>query len=205
MTQANAAQAIGVARTPLVAIEQGQRRVRFDELQALSSLYGLSINALLRKEAVHVDLAPRFRKLTAGESSASEVASRLMADLAKAEVELENLLGVQRTAHYPPECPLLPGDVRTQAEQDALELRQWLGLRARSRGDSGHREPKAIGICAARFPGLIAASTMDILRQDTVVDALGSDRIQGAALSVLRTARLRVPDQHSEWVENLFR
>lgn len=129
VTQASAAQAIGVARTTLVAIEQGQRRVRLDELQALASLYGLSINALLRKEAVHVDLAPRFRKLTAGESSASEAASRLMADLAKAEVELENLLGVQRTAHYPPERPLLPGDVRTQAEQDALELRQWLGLR----------------------------------------------------------------------------
>jgi Zn-dependent peptidase ImmA (M78 family) len=51
-----------------------------------------------------------------------------MADLAKAEVELENLLGFKRLQNYPPERPILRGDVRAQAEQDALELRQRLGL-----------------------------------------------------------------------------
>src|ERR1700726_5148588 len=51
-----------------------------------------------------------------------------MANLAKAEVELENLLGVKRTQNYPPERPVLRGDVRAQAEQDAMELRQRLGL-----------------------------------------------------------------------------
>ena len=48
--------------------------------------------------------------------------------LVRAEVELENLLGVQRTRNYPAERPLLPGDVRIQAESDALELRQRIGL-----------------------------------------------------------------------------
>jgi Zn-dependent peptidase ImmA (M78 family) len=52
----------------------------------------------------------------------------LLAELAKAEAELENLLGVRRVRNYPPERPLLPGDVRAQAEQDAMELRQRLGL-----------------------------------------------------------------------------
>jgi Zn-dependent peptidase ImmA (M78 family) len=56
------------------------------------------------------------------------MASDVMASLAKAEVELENLLGVRRTRNYPPERPLLRGDVRAQAEQDAAELRQRLGL-----------------------------------------------------------------------------
>ena len=51
-----------------------------------------------------------------------------MANLAKAEVELENLLGVKRARNYPPERPILRGDVRAQAEQDATELRQRLGL-----------------------------------------------------------------------------
>lgn len=51
-----------------------------------------------------------------------------MSDLAKAEVELENLLGVKRVYNYPPERPILRGDVRAQAEQDAIELRQRLGL-----------------------------------------------------------------------------
>ena len=128
MTQAGAADAIGIARTTLVAVEKGQRRVRMDELQKLSRLYKTSVNALLRREAVHVDLVPRFRKMSKGSEEVADEAARLLADLVKAEVELENLLGVKRTRNYPPERPILPGNVRTQAENDANELRHWLGL-----------------------------------------------------------------------------
>jgi Zn-dependent peptidase ImmA (M78 family) len=35
---------------------------------------------------------------------------------------------VQRSRTEPPERPILPGDVVGQAEQDAFELRQWLGI-----------------------------------------------------------------------------
>lgn len=127
ITQIAAAEALGVARTTLVAIEQGQRRVRINELQRLAQTYQTSVNALLRRESVQVDLVPRFRKLNASHEGAAG-ASQLMADLAKAEVELENLLGVQRVRNYPPERPLLLGDVRAQAEQNADELRQRMGL-----------------------------------------------------------------------------
>jgi Zn-dependent peptidase ImmA (M78 family)/DNA-binding XRE family transcriptional regulator len=127
ITQAAAASAIGVARTTIVAIEQGERRARMNELRQLAKLYGTSVNALLRQESVHVDLAPRFRKVVGSDDAAADAAA-LMAELAKAEVELENLLGVRRVRNYPPERPLLPGDVRAQAEQDAIELRQRLGL-----------------------------------------------------------------------------
>lgn len=128
MTQKDAAEAISVARTTLVAIEQGQRRVRMDELQQLAKLYKTSVNAILRREAVHVDLAPRFRKLIGSNDLAAVQATELLTDLARAEVELESLLGIKRTRNYPPERPILPGDVRAQAEQDAIELRQRLGL-----------------------------------------------------------------------------
>jgi Zn-dependent peptidase ImmA (M78 family)/DNA-binding XRE family transcriptional regulator len=128
INQANAAASIEVARTTLVAIEQGQRRVRMRELQQLARLYGTSVNALLRQEAIQVDLAPRFRKITGSSDAAVDAAAKLLADLAKAEVELENLLGVKRVRNYPPERPVLRGDVRAQAEQDATELRQRLGL-----------------------------------------------------------------------------
>lgn len=127
ITQAVAAKAIGVARTTIIAIEQGERRARMSELQQLAKLYGTSVNALLRQESVHVDLAPRFRRMV-GSDKAAAAAAELMAELAKAEVELENLLGIKRIRNYPPEHPLLPGDVRAQAEQDATELRQRLGL-----------------------------------------------------------------------------
>lgn len=128
VTQAAAAGAIGVARTTIVAIEQGERRVRIDEVQKLAKLFGTSVNALLRREAIHVDLAPRFRKLDGDRDDAADEAADLLASLARAEVELENLLGVQRVRNYPPERPLLKGDVRAQAEHDAAELRQRLGL-----------------------------------------------------------------------------
>lgn len=127
ITQAAVASAIGLARTTVVAIEQGERRVRFDELQKLATLFGTSVNALLRREAVHVDLAPRFRKLRGNHDGAADAAT-LLASLAQAEVELENLLGIERLRNYPPERHILNGDVRAQAEQDAAELRQRLGI-----------------------------------------------------------------------------
>jgi Zn-dependent peptidase ImmA (M78 family)/DNA-binding XRE family transcriptional regulator len=128
LTQADAARSIDVARTTLVAIEQGLRRVRMNELQQLAKAYGTSVNALVREEAVHVDLVPRFRKLVDSSDVATTAAAELMADLARAEVEMERLLGVERIRNYPPERPILRGDVRAQAEHDATELRQRLGL-----------------------------------------------------------------------------
>jgi Zn-dependent peptidase ImmA (M78 family)/DNA-binding XRE family transcriptional regulator len=128
LTQEDAARVIDVARTTLTAIEKGQRRARFSEVRKLSEAYSTSVNALLRREAVHVDIAPRFRKLAESSDSSVDTAAKLLGDLAKAEVELENLLGVKRAANYPAERPLLHGDVRVQAENDATELRQRLGL-----------------------------------------------------------------------------
>lgn len=126
--QAQAADAIKVARTTIVAIEKGERRPRMNELQQLARLYQTSVNALLREESIHIDLAPRFRRMFSAEDKAADQAVGLLAELAKAEVELENLLGIKRTRNYPPERPILPGDVRIQAENDAMELRQRLGI-----------------------------------------------------------------------------
>jgi Zn-dependent peptidase ImmA (M78 family)/DNA-binding XRE family transcriptional regulator len=128
LSQADVAAALGIARTTLVAIEQGQRRVRIGEIQQLAKQYRTSVNALLQTGAIKIDLTPQFRKLNVRPEDAVENAAKLLSDLATAEVELENLLGVKRTWNYPPERPILPGDVRAQAEQDALDLRQWLGL-----------------------------------------------------------------------------
>jgi Zn-dependent peptidase ImmA (M78 family)/transcriptional regulator with XRE-family HTH domain len=128
LTQKQAADAIGISRTTLVAIEQGLRRVRMDELQKLAKLYKTSVNAVLRRESIYVDLMPRFRKVIGSKDFAAAAATELLANLARAEVELENLLGIKRARNYPPERPILSGDVRLQAEQDALELRQRLGL-----------------------------------------------------------------------------
>jgi len=128
LTQAQAATELNVSRTTIVAMEQGQRRVKIDELRSFAKLYKISVNALLRTESVFVDIAPQFRRLHSKSDKEVEDAARQLSQLAQAEVELENLLGVARKKNYPTERPLLPGDVRRQAEEDATELRQRLGL-----------------------------------------------------------------------------
>ena len=128
LRQSDAAERIEVARTTLVAIENGSRRVRSEEIQRLARLYGVSVNAILRREAVHLDLASRFRKLTKSSEPAREDAAQLLNRLVSAEVELENVLGVPRRQLYPGERPIRPGDVAVQAEEDAQDLRSWFGL-----------------------------------------------------------------------------
>ena len=110
VTQAAAAAALDVARTTVVAIEQGQRRAKLDELQRLAALYGVSLNTLLRREAVQVDLKPRFRRM-GEQDDGVEAAVALLTNLVQAELELEDLLGVRRSRNDPPERPLAPGDV----------------------------------------------------------------------------------------------
>ena len=85
LTQAAAAEKIDVARTTIVAIERGQRRIKTNELQGLCSLYGTSANAILRQEAVHLDMVPRFRKLAQSADDAAEQAACLLNDLVSAE------------------------------------------------------------------------------------------------------------------------
>ncbi len=128
LTQAIAASEARMARTTLVAIEKGQRRVRLEELQNLTGIYRTTINELLRQEPIKINLLPQFRKVSESEDATVDHAVALLNDLVRAEVELEQLLGISRSAIYPPETPILPGNVKLQAEQDALDLRQWLGL-----------------------------------------------------------------------------
>lgn len=126
--QDDAARVIDVSRPTLVSIEKGTRRVRIQEIQCLARHYGVSVNALLRREAVHTDLVPRFRKLRETEEECAAEAVQLLNDLVKAEVELENLLGIDRHKNYPPERGVNTGDVIDLAEQHAQDLRDWLGL-----------------------------------------------------------------------------
>ena len=126
--QHNAAQVIGMSRPTLVSIEKGIRRVRIQELQRLTHHYGISVNALLRREAVYTDLVPRFRKLRETEDHHTAEAVRLLNNLVKAEVELENLLGIEWRKSYPAERGINTGNVFRLAEQYAQDLRNWLGL-----------------------------------------------------------------------------
>ena len=128
LKQDDAAQLIDVSRPTLVAIEQGTRRIRIQELQILARKYGTSVNALLRREAVHTDLIPRFRRMREHEDVHTTEAVQLLNDLVKADAELQNILGIETPRNYPPERGINQGDISELAERHAQEFRQFLGL-----------------------------------------------------------------------------
>jgi Zn-dependent peptidase ImmA (M78 family)/DNA-binding XRE family transcriptional regulator len=127
LTQNEAVEKLGMARTTLIAVEKGQRRVRSDELKQLAELYGSSTNALLRLDSVFISLVPRFRSLAPEEKDAADAAS-LLNDLAGSQLELERILGITARRSYPAERQIGPGDIRDQAEDAALEFRQRIGI-----------------------------------------------------------------------------
>ena len=127
LTQSQASAAIAVSRPTLVAIEQGTRRAKAEELQALAECYGTGLNRLLSPSAVHLDLTARFRSLGRNLPEITP-ALALLNKLASATVELERLLGIQ-----PPTIPLAeqriaPSSINQQAEEAALTARYALGL-----------------------------------------------------------------------------
>lgn len=128
LTQEDAAQRLDLARTTLVAIEKGQRRVRSEELRKLADLYDISLNSLLRDTALHVDLVPRFRALLTTDVVVAQEAAQMLSSLAAAEVELEQRLGHSLKTNYPPEFRIQSGDLRGQAEDLAMEMRLRYGL-----------------------------------------------------------------------------
>jgi Zn-dependent peptidase ImmA (M78 family)/transcriptional regulator with XRE-family HTH domain len=128
LTQAEAAAVADIARTTLISIEQGNREVRIRELHILAGLYGVSVDDLICPQAVYVDIVPQCHRLLEYSDPAVEAAVHMLAGLAKAEAELENVLAVPHGTNYPPERPLFAGDVRLQAEEDAAGVREWLGL-----------------------------------------------------------------------------
>jgi Zn-dependent peptidase ImmA (M78 family)/transcriptional regulator with XRE-family HTH domain len=61
LTQEDVAQRLGVARTTLVAIEQGERRVRGNELVQMAEFYGRSLSELTRQGPSAPSFSVQFR------------------------------------------------------------------------------------------------------------------------------------------------
>jgi Zn-dependent peptidase ImmA (M78 family)/DNA-binding XRE family transcriptional regulator len=128
LTQQKAADDLRLARTTLIAIEKGERRVRAEEFRDMVTLYGITVNAFLQTGSAAVELVPRFRAIAGVSNQAATEAARLLSDLAIAEFELERILGMPLRKDYPPERKIGPSDIREQAEDAALDTRQRLGL-----------------------------------------------------------------------------
>jgi len=130
LTQDEAANEIGVARTTLIAMEKGERTVRPYELRALANIYGQPLNRLLQDDSVEIDIVGRFRRRINGKSGAQDgdTALKMMGRFVTTTVELERHLGVNCRANYPPQVSIKSGRLQDLAEDAALAVRQHLGV-----------------------------------------------------------------------------
>jgi transcriptional regulator with XRE-family HTH domain len=129
LSQEAVAEHLGVARTTLISIESGQRRLQPDELASLAEIYGERVEDLLRPEPPPRPLAAQFRTQASRlpEEDELRAASLLLQRLAEDYVALERLLDAPLVGRHPP--PLaLEGDLERRAKIAADEERRRLGL-----------------------------------------------------------------------------
>jgi Zn-dependent peptidase ImmA (M78 family)/DNA-binding XRE family transcriptional regulator len=132
MTQQDAAGLIGVARTTLIAIEKGERRIRASELMALASAYGREVGDFVRRERPQTAaFEPQFRAAYRGSSADSTLQNAALDEfeaVSRDYVELEKITGDPLAYRYPAEYTILDTRAEQQAETVAIQERQRLGL-----------------------------------------------------------------------------
>lgn len=130
-TQEQAAGALGVARTTMVAIEKGERRLQPDELVRLAQLYGRKLSALLRPGAPVEDFSVQLRGALPPEAP---IDAELLPHIHELErlcddyLELERLLGAPLPRRDPPIYAMAGIDPEQLAEDVATAERNRLGL-----------------------------------------------------------------------------
>lgn len=135
-TQAQVAEALGLSRTTLVAIEKGERRPSNAELIKLAEIIGIDLHDLLRELSIVADASPRLPKLQSrDDDGAIAAAIERLRKLGARYVELERLHGLYRrkaplealeTYRLDEAAPSI--DPRVEGEDAARTVRGMLGL-----------------------------------------------------------------------------
>jgi Zn-dependent peptidase ImmA (M78 family)/DNA-binding XRE family transcriptional regulator len=131
LTQQDVAKDLGIARTTVTAIEQGERRVRPEELIRLSKLYGQGVNELIRDREVAEEFAIQFRAAIAQAGRHQTELARAIQEfqqLCEDYLELEQLCGAPLTRTYPPLYPIEGISPEEAAEDIASAERNRLGF-----------------------------------------------------------------------------
>lgn len=130
LTQDDAAKIIEVARTTLVAIEQGKRRIKADELIKLAHAYGRQVSDFVRPHPSVAMSTPQFRGPTLRTPEDTEKIApyvEQLKHLAQSYFELEEKIDA-RIQKYPNEYDVEGLPVNSAAESVAMEERNRLGL-----------------------------------------------------------------------------
>jgi Zn-dependent peptidase ImmA (M78 family)/transcriptional regulator with XRE-family HTH domain len=134
MTQQQAAEAIGLARTTITAIEKGDRRPRATELLTLARLYGQQVSDLVRpvREQPDVSFVVQFRSARGPASdipdNERDADSQRFEELCRWYVELEEMVGAPLPRRYPEVYDISATAPERAAEEVATSERNRLGL-----------------------------------------------------------------------------
>lgn len=131
ITQAEAAKVISAARTTIIAIEKGDRRVRADELISLASAYGSRVSEFVHLRPQIEPFEPQFRASyqvnDKDKKKISECVS-VLEDLARNYLELERITDNPLLQKYPEQYRIGGLSIDTAAELIASQERSRLGL-----------------------------------------------------------------------------
>ena len=92
LTQADLAEALGVARTTVVAMEKGTRRPTDSELVQLAPALGVGLHELLRPHYVASEVMVRFRSSAGSADAPVDPSVRRLEQLGRQYVELESIM-----------------------------------------------------------------------------------------------------------------
>jgi Zn-dependent peptidase ImmA (M78 family)/DNA-binding XRE family transcriptional regulator len=155
LTQQQAADALGIGRTTVTAIEKGDRRPRAAELFTLARLYGRQLGELLRPfhEQEGPGFVVQFRAEIAPETeSAQEEDVQRFERLSRWYVELEAMLDVPLPTYHPEEYDVAGIDPVRAAEDIAARERNRLGLGDAPIGDLPRLLETEVGLRIFAFP-----------------------------------------------------
>jgi len=131
MTQAEAAKVIDAARTTIVAIEKGERRLKPSELIKLARAYGRAVSDFVRPSPVVEPFAVQFRaayqRSEQEEARINPIIQRLE-ELCRNYLELEKIMDAPLPQNYPQEYDVTGMPIEAAAESIAIAERQRLGL-----------------------------------------------------------------------------
>ncbi len=131
MTQQAVADEMEVARTTLVAVEKGERRVTPEELIGLAALYGRPVAEFVSKQVVTTGFVPQFRAEWLEDFRREEGLEKVgdeLQRLAEDYVELERMCGIPSAKTYPPTYETTGSSPEQSAEEVAAAERNRLGI-----------------------------------------------------------------------------
>jgi len=131
VTQQQAAEYLGVARTTITAIEKGERRIQAEELTRLAAFLGTPISYFLRSASTGVDFSVQLRAVFAPSVRLDDELTPFIEEfqqLCEDYLELERICSAPLPRRYPQPYEISGPSPERAAEDAAMTERNRLGL-----------------------------------------------------------------------------